>query len=86
LAVVDLTESVLRVTRPILCWKSRPNMCILFMYVNNNPSPDGYQLVIANNRDEFYDRPAQPAAFWEKHPYCIGGKCAFRLLSYLCCK
>ncbi|KAK2184485.1 hypothetical protein NP493_265g03050 [Ridgeia piscesae] len=48
-------------------------MCILFMYVNNNPSPDGYQLVIANNRDEFYDRPAQPAAFWEKHPYCIGG-------------
>lgn len=56
-----------------MCWQSKPNMCILFVYVNNNPTPDGYQLIIANNRDEFYDRPTQPAAFWGKHPHCISG-------------
>lgn len=48
-------------------------MCILFVYINNDPAQDGYQLIIANNRDEFYNRPTKPAAFWEKKPDCISG-------------
>jgi uncharacterized protein with NRDE domain len=46
-------------------------MClILFSY---NSLPD-YMLVLASNRDEFYDRPTRPMGFWEDHPSILGGR------------
>lgn len=48
-------------------------MCILFLYYCDNPSPDGYRLIIASNRDEFYFRPTASAKFWDKNPNIIAG-------------
>lgn len=36
-------------------------------------SPD-YPLIIAANRDEFFDRPTAPAAFWEDQPNVLAGR------------
>ena len=36
-------------------------------------SPD-YPLVVAANRDEFFDRPTAPAAFWGDHPNVLAGR------------
>ena len=36
-------------------------------------SPD-YPLVIASNRDEFFDRPTAPASFWEEFPNVLAGR------------
>ena len=33
-----------------------------------------YQLVLAANRDEFYDRPTEAATFWEDKPAILGGR------------
>ena len=57
-------------------------MCILFAYVSNNPKKDGYQVIIANNRDEYYDRLTKPADFWEDFPQCLSGQ-YFLVLSLL---
>lgn len=48
-------------------------MCILFLFVNPNPSGHGYQVILANNRDEQYERPTKPADFWDDDEYCISG-------------
>jgi uncharacterized protein with NRDE domain len=46
-------------------------MClILFSY---DVHPD-YRLVLAANRDEFYDRPTRPAQFWKDHPSVLAGR------------
>ncbi len=46
-------------------------MClILFAY---DVHPD-YRLIIAANRDEFYNRPTQPLSFWNTSPGLIGGR------------
>ncbi|HJV82726.1 NRDE family protein [Noviherbaspirillum sp.] len=34
----------------------------------------GMPLVAAGNRDEFYDRPASPAAWWNDHPHVYAGR------------
>lgn len=34
----------------------------------------GTPLIVAANRDEFYDRPALPAAWWEDHPEVYAGR------------
>jgi uncharacterized protein with NRDE domain len=34
----------------------------------------GTPLIAAANRDEFYDRPAAPAAWWEDHPQVYAGR------------
>ncbi len=46
-------------------------MCLIFVAVRSHPR---YKLVVAANRDEFYDRPTAPAAFWKDHPQIIGGR------------
>ena len=46
-------------------------MClILFAYESHSK----YRLVFAANRDEFYNRPTQPIAFWDEAPYLLAGK------------
>ena len=48
-------------------------MCIVFLYFNDKPSPDGYRLMMASNRDEFYYRPTASAKFWDKNTNIIAG-------------
>jgi uncharacterized protein with NRDE domain len=43
---------------------------ILFAY---KAHPD-YPLIVAANRDEFYNRPTAPAAFWEDYPFVLAGR------------
>ncbi|HOD35103.1 MAG TPA: NRDE family protein [Syntrophales bacterium] len=46
-------------------------MCLIFVaYKYRAP----YDLVIAANRDEFYERPSAPAEFWKENPSVLGGK------------
>ncbi|HUU49435.1 MAG TPA: NRDE family protein [Nitrospinota bacterium] len=46
-------------------------MClILFSYKTHS----NYRLILAANRDEFYDRPTAPAAFWDDAPDLLGGR------------
>ena len=46
-------------------------MCLIFLSVNNHPT---YKLVIAANRDEFYNRKTEAASFWKDHPEILGGR------------
>lgn len=46
-------------------------MCLLLIVKNNHPD---FKLIIAANRDEFYNRPAEPAAFWKNFPFLLAGK------------
>jgi uncharacterized protein with NRDE domain len=46
-------------------------MCLLVIGVNVHP---GYKVILAANRDEFYDRPTARAGFWEDAPEVLGGK------------
>lgn len=45
-------------------------MCLILFAYNVHPS---YRLILAANRDEFYDRPSQPADFWTRHPHVLAG-------------
>ncbi len=40
-------------------------MCIIFLYINSNPSIGEYKIILVNNRDESYSRPTKLAHFWE---------------------
>ncbi len=46
-------------------------MCLIVFAYDTHPS---YTLVLAANRDEFYDRPAAPADFWKDHPEVLAGR------------
>jgi len=46
-------------------------MCLLLAAFHAHPV---YKLVIAANRDEFYDRPTAAAGFWDEMPDILGGK------------
>ena len=46
-------------------------MCLIFVAVDAHPK---YRIVIAANRDEFYDRPTAPASFWPEAPELLGGR------------
>ncbi len=46
-------------------------MCLIFVAIDAHPD---YRLVIAANRDEFYERPSAPAAFWPEARQLLAGK------------
>lgn len=46
-------------------------MCVIFFAYDCHPQ---YQLVVAANRDEYYKRPALPAAFWPDNSIILAGK------------
>jgi uncharacterized protein with NRDE domain len=46
-------------------------MCLILAALDWHPD---YALVVAANRDEFYDRPTASAAFWAEHPRILGGR------------
>lgn len=46
-------------------------MCLIFLSINNHPN---YKLVVAANRDEFYNRKTVAAEFWPSHPNIVGGR------------
>ncbi|XP_076338276.1 transport and Golgi organization protein 2 homolog isoform X2 [Tachypleus tridentatus] len=48
-------------------------MCMLFLYLNPNPTPGGYLMIVANARDEFYYRPSLPCHVWKEDPRIVGG-------------
>lgn len=46
-------------------------MCLLLMGLHAHPR---YKLILAANRDEYYDRPTAKAGFWDKSPNILGGR------------
>ena len=46
-------------------------MCLFFCAFEIHPT---YRLIIAANRDEFYERPSRPASFWPEAPLLLAGK------------
>ncbi len=46
-------------------------MCLIFFSLNHHPN---YKLIVAANRDEFYDRKTAPAAYWNDYPEILGGR------------
>jgi uncharacterized protein with NRDE domain len=46
-------------------------MCLIIFAYKTHPS---YRLIIAANRDEFYERPTTPLSFWPENPNLLAGK------------
>lgn len=46
-------------------------MCLIFLSIQKHPA---YKLIVAANRDEFYERNTLPAHVWEDHSHIIGGR------------
>ncbi len=46
-------------------------MCLVLIALDSHPD---YALIVAANRDEFYDRPTAPAAFWADAPSVLAGR------------
>jgi len=46
-------------------------MCVLLLSFGQHPR---YRIVAGANRDEFYDRPTSPAAFWGDEPEVLAGR------------
>lgn len=46
-------------------------MCLINFHLQDHPN---YELIIAANRDEAYDRPTAPAHFWEDEPMILAGR------------
>lgn len=46
-------------------------MCLILFAWRHHPD---YPLILAANRDEFYDRPTAPAAFWPDAPHILAGR------------
>ncbi|MBS1558560.1 MAG: NRDE family protein [Bacteroidetes bacterium] len=45
-------------------------MCLIFFSVGQHLR---YKLIVAANRDEFYERKTEQATFWNKYPSILGG-------------
>ena len=46
-------------------------MCLIFAAINYHPV---YKLIIAANRDEFYNRKTAAANYWQDYPNVLGGR------------
>jgi uncharacterized protein with NRDE domain len=46
-------------------------MCLIIFAYKAHPS---YKLIVAANRDEFYERPSSSAEFWEDKPQVLAGR------------
>ena len=46
-------------------------MCVILLAYEAHPA---YRLILAANRDEFYERPTAPAAFWPDAPQVLAGR------------
>jgi uncharacterized protein with NRDE domain len=46
-------------------------MCLIFLSIQDHPK---YKLVVAANRDEFYQRKTAAADYWSDHPEILGGR------------
>ncbi|HEU0079343.1 MAG TPA: NRDE family protein, partial [Longimicrobiaceae bacterium] len=46
-------------------------MCLILLAHDAHPR---YRLVVAANRDEFYERPTAPAAWWPDAPGVLAGR------------
>ncbi|MGH7518324.1 MAG: NRDE family protein [Gemmatimonadales bacterium] len=46
-------------------------MCLILIAFDSHPD---YGLIVAANRDEFYDRPTRPAGFWSDAPSVLAGR------------
>jgi uncharacterized protein with NRDE domain len=46
-------------------------MCLVLLAVDSHPE---YRLIVAANRDEFYDRPTSSAEFWADAPTVLAGR------------
>ena len=46
-------------------------MCLIVFSFNSNPR---FKLILAANRDEFYDRPTKNAHYWEDYPQILAGQ------------
>jgi uncharacterized protein with NRDE domain len=46
-------------------------MCLILLAYNVHPS---YRLILAANRDEFYERPSAPADFWKNQQNVLAGR------------
>ncbi len=46
-------------------------MCLIFLSINQHPT---YKLIVAANRDEFYNRKTASAHYWEEHPHLLAGR------------
>lgn len=46
-------------------------MCLIFLAIQNHPT---YKLIVAANRDEFYQRKTAAADYWKDHPEILGGR------------
>jgi len=46
-------------------------VCLINFHYDDHPT---YKLIVAANRDEFYERPTAPAEFWTDHPNILAGR------------
>jgi uncharacterized protein with NRDE domain len=46
-------------------------MCLILIAVDAHPD---FKLVLAANRDEYYERPSAPPSFWEEAPEILAGR------------
>ncbi|MCP4655059.1 MAG: NRDE family protein, partial [bacterium] len=46
-------------------------MCLILLAYDVHPR---YRLIVAANRDEYYDRPTAPLSWWQDHPEVLAGR------------
>ncbi|MFZ3577221.1 NRDE family protein [Virgibacillus sp. DJP39] len=55
-------------------------MCLINFQLNNHPK---YKLIVAANRDEFYNRPTATAQFWKDNPKILAGRDLLQMGTWL---